>query len=199
MLFTLTAPPSNGLEQRSQRQLQRLCRTEETLRDTFGRIQPGHDYPYVSGADWSTHDLIAYLLEQTGPAELTAATWSVGEHVAHRLITLMEAGQLSAVHMLVDWRVQVRTPSFLPVARHRLSKVSVTSCHAKVFTLLNDDWGVAVVGSANFTNNPRIEAGHLTTSRETAEFHRRWILAEIDHAAPFGEDMRRRGKKDGRR
>jgi hypothetical protein len=57
---------------------------------------------------------------------------------------------------------------------------------------------ISVVGSANFTSNPRIEAGHISTNPQTADFHAAWMMAEINNAAPFGVDMRKKGKADGR-
>jgi len=198
MLFDLQPPPSNAEQVESSKQAARLCKIRERLESAFGCFQAGTDYPYASGAEWSTHDLIVYMLDQIGPAHLTAATWSVAEHAAHKLIGLLESRQLLSVSMLVDWRVQVRTPGFLPIARSKFSRIHVSSCHAKCFVLHNDAWHLSCVGSANFTNNPRIEAGHISTSSETAEFHRRWIMDEITKAAPFGADMRKIGKKDGR-
>jgi len=93
---------------------------------------------------------------------------------------------------------KVRTPSFLAVARQQFADIRVSSCHAKAFALINDSWAISCVGSANFTNNPRIEAGHISTARNVAEFHADWIRAEIANAAPFGVDMRKAGKRDGR-
>lgn len=198
MLFDMPPAPQHATELPSPEALARCVRVEQTLREAFGEIRQGYDHPYATGGDWSTHDLLAYLLEQTGPCHLVAATWSVAEHAAHRLIHLLEAGQLLSLTMLVDWRVQVRTPGFMPLAKLRFTRVGVSTCHAKVFALLNDAWGVAGVGSANFTNNPRIEAGHLSTARQVAEFHAGWIRQEVERAAPFGCDMRARGKADGR-
>lgn len=199
MLFELQPPPTSAAEIKTRQQMARLCKTQERLESAFGEIKQGRDYPYATGAEWSTHDLIIYLLEQIGPAQLTAATWSVAEHAAHKLIGLMDEGKLTSIEMLVDWRVQVRTPAFMPIARSKFSRIHVSSCHAKSFTLTNENWAISCVGSANFTNNPRIEAGHLSTSREAADFHRRWIIAEIEKAAPFGVDMRKIGKNDGRK
>lgn len=176
-----------------------MCKIDQILQDAFGKIEQGHDYPYATGAEWSTHDLIFYLLRQIGPADLTAATWSVAEHAAQKLIGMLKNRELLSVNMLVDWRVQVRTPGFLPLARSKFSKISVSSCHAKIFVLQNEEWSISVVGSANFTSNPRIEAGHLSTSKTVADFHEKWLMDEINNAKPFGCDMRNQGKKDGRK
>ena len=175
-----------------------LAQVDMTITDAFGKLEAGKEYPFCSGALWSTHDLIAWCLRQIGPASLTACTWSMAEHAATKLIALLEAGSLTSVAMLVDWRVQVRTPAAMPLARLHFSDIRVTTCHAKVWILRNEQWSISVVGSANFTNNPRIEAGHLSTLPAIASFHEEWIKAEIANSKPFGVDMRK-ARQDGRK
>lgn len=176
-----------------------ICKADIKLQEAMPSIQQGMDYPYASGGDWSTHDLIKHLLQFTGPAHLHAATWSVSDAATQTLVGLCRDGLLLSIRMLVDWRVQVRTPGFLAIARQEFADVRVSSCHAKCFVLHNQRWCVSCVGSANFTGNPRIEAGHISTSSAVGDFHRRWIESEIKNAAPFGIDMRKVGKPDGRK
>jgi hypothetical protein len=175
-----------------------LMKADVALSEAFPEIVNGFEYPYATGGDWSTHDLIFYLLGKIGPASLVAATWSVSEAAAIKLASALDSGLITDISFLVDWRVQVRTPSFLSVAREKFADVRVSSCHAKAFVLRNENWAISVVGSANFTNNPRIEAGHMSTNAKAADFHAGWILAEIKNAQPFGLDMRKRGRADGR-
>jgi len=40
------------------------------LTEVFGTIAQDQVIPYVSLGDWSTHDLLFFLLEQTGPARV---------------------------------------------------------------------------------------------------------------------------------
>jgi hypothetical protein len=176
----------------------RLISARSVVSAAFPVIEPETEYPFATGAEWSTHDLISHILETTGPAHLVACRWSMEAHAAEKLMILLGAGNLLSVSMLVDWRVQVRNPHALKLGEMNFAKIRVTSCHAKVFCLHNDTWSVSCVGSANFTNNPRIEAGHLSTSKKITDFHRAWILEEIDNAKPFGIDMRKAGH-DGRK
>lgn len=170
---------------------------EVILEDVFGTIKQGYDYPFATGALWSTHDLMSYILRQIGPAHIVFATWSVATSACDRLISMQSKGEILSISALVDWRVQVRTPGVLTLAKHMFSNIKVSSCHAKAFVMQNDDWNISIVGLANLTNNPRIECGHLSTSATVADFHKSWILAEINNSKPFGMDMRKL-KKDGR-
>ena len=40
----------------------------------IGEIVPGEITQFVTKGEWSTHDLLAHILQQTGPAEVSIAT-----------------------------------------------------------------------------------------------------------------------------
>jgi hypothetical protein len=175
----------------------RIYSAQSKVASAFGTIEQGKDYPFASGSLWSTHDILRYILGFAGPCSLTMATWSIATAAADLLVDWKRSGLLNSVAMLVDWRVQVRTPGVLTLAKEHFTDIRVTCCHAKAFVMQNDTWNISLIGSANLTNNPRIECGHLSTSKTVADFHKSWILAEIANAKPFGLDMRK-AKPDGR-
>ena len=195
MLFSLESKRPKAVEVTTAPLTPVLMRADIALAEAFPCIEHGRDYAYATAGDWSTMDLITHILRTTGPASLTASTWSVSEAAVINLTSAIQAGALTEVHFLVDWRVSVRTPSFMAIARQKFADVRVTTCHAKVFVLSNQEWAISCVGSANFTSNPRIEAGYLSTNPQIADFHTAWIMAEINRADPFGLDIRKRGKR----
>jgi len=175
----------------------RLALAAQRLQDAIPAIRQGETIHYASGGVWSTHDLIEYILETTGPCHLAAATWSMSNEPCAKLVSMQADGRLLSMAMLFDWRVQVRCPEALALTKSHANRVRVSTCHAKAACLHNDDWAITIVGSANLTNNPRIEAGIIFTDRAAWQFHSAWILGEIDNAKPFGIDMRK-AKPDGR-
>ena len=52
---------------------------------------------------------------------------------------------------------------------------AVCPCHAKLYIMRNDAWAITICGSANLTNNPRIEVSTITEDRQVAGFHVDWI------------------------
>ncbi len=160
--------------------------------EVIGRLEPGATIHYATCGDWSMHDLIFHLLEQTGPAALWGASWSVTEDPCRHLVRELEAGRLTEINLLFDWRVKVRCPETFHLARHHAARVHLSSCHAKVCCLFGEHLQLAIVGSANFTNNPRIEAGVICADPAIAEFHRSWIAAEIARSDPFETAKKRR-------
>ena len=163
-----------------------LAKSTETLSECWPVLTPGQHIHYATAGLWSSHDLLFHLLAQTGPARIWIATWSMTEEPVRMLVQGMESGLIEELQLLLDVRVQVRNPSVLAFAKMQASQVRTSICHAKVTVLENQAWAIAIVGSANYTNNPRIESGVVIENREVARFHARWIQDEIDHCKPFG-------------
>lgn len=167
-----------------------LLRANEKLK--IISIDKGEAVHFVSMGDWSTHNLVEHLLKTTGPATVYAATWSVTENPIRQLMRLADAGKIKELNLVIDWRVKVRCPQSLQLSRAAFANVRAANCHAKATVIQNKDWNISIIGSANYTNNPRIEAGVITESKQIANFHKDWIMAEINNADPF--EAKKRGK-----
>lgn len=142
---------------------------------------------YVSLAEWSTHDLMAELLEMTGPAHLHFATWSMSEDALRQIVGWLDSGKLLSTVALLDWRIKVRRPEAWQLAHHALGTVRAVQCHAKMFVLTGGAFDVAVVGSANLTANPRVEAGVIHADRTIAAFHVDWLTQAAEGGTPWDE------------
>lgn len=155
------------------------------LQDVFGTINQDQVIPYVSLGDWSTHDLLFFLLEQTGPARVWFTTWAISEYAIRQLYQFVEHGMILQLKGIFDYRNGVRKPAELQFLQQITTEIKPAKCHAKVTVIENDDWGISIVGSANFTRNPRIEAGVLFTCRNVAEFEKNWIERELANKSVF--------------
>ena len=162
-----------------------LCKGSAKLQELFPTLEQNRCLHYVSNGDWSTHELVMHLLELIGPAELYFTTWSLKEYPVRLFLDAMESGKITHLYALLDSRVKVRNPDVFQLAKHNFSKVRQYDCHAKVSVLINDKWVVSIVGSANMTNNPRVEACMLSTNQEVGHFHKNWILELINNGHPL--------------
>lgn len=132
-------------------------------------------YDYVSRGDWSHFELLEYILNNIQPAQLYFSTWSISELSARKLVGWLDSGRITSVVALVDFRAKNRHPAAYHLARHHISDMRVGSCHAKVTVLKHAAGYVTIVGSANWTENPRIEAGIISTNESTGLGHIKWI------------------------
>ena len=162
-----------------------IGKANEKLHQVFGSLVQSQSIHYASMGDWSTHDLLFFLLEQTGPAKVYFTTWAISEYAIRQLYLFIEQGLILELKGIFDYRNGVRKPAELQFLKNITTDIKAAKCHAKVTVIENDHWGISVVGSANYTRNPRIEAGVLCSDKAVAAFHRNWILNELSNTSAF--------------
>lgn len=155
-------------------------KNKRNLDACFGSFVENQTIKYFTDGAWSMHQLLQYLLEQVGPAVVHLSTWTLTEGPARILLNLKDAGLITELHCLFDYRIEGRTPKTFHLVRSIADSIKLTKCHAKVATMVNDRKGVSIVGSANFSKNNRLEAGTVFTSRESALFDEKWISDKIN-------------------
>ena len=160
-----------------------IGKANEKLHQVFGQVVDGQSVHYASLGDWSTHDLLFFLLEQTGPARVYFTTWAISEYAIRQLYQFIEHGLILELKGIFDYRNGIRKPAELQFLQKITTDIKAAKCHAKVTVIENDNWGISVVGSANYTRNPRIEAGVLCCDKTVAAFHRDWILNELSNTS----------------
>lgn len=149
------------------------------LDSAIGRLEHERHTHFVTMGSWSMHQLVIYLLEQIGPSALYMTSWSMTEQPLRALLNMKLQGLITEAHCILSDRLIERTPEVYDVARHVFTQLKLIKLHAKVCVLENADWCIAIVGSANWTKNPRVEAGVIDTRREVGEYHKKWILDEL--------------------
>ena len=169
----------------------KLGKSAATVSAVIGRVKMGETVHYVSNGEWSMHDLLFHLISITGPARVTLCSWSISEKAVRRIIEAFNDNVLIDLRCVFDWRVKVRRPEVLSMVQKNIRNIALTACHAKVTVIENDDWSIAIIGSANYTNNPRIESGVIACDKAVAGFHREWMEKEIRGGHPFEDDSRK--------
>jgi len=162
-----------------------ICKNPTKLMTLINSLAAHKSIWYVSDGDWSMHDLIMQLLKQYNPAELFITTYALREFSVRQLILAQDRKEISSVNMVLDYRAQVRTPEVYQLASLNLNKIYLTGIHAKVTVLKTADVSISIVGSANWTSNPRIEAGVISMNKELAEFNISWIKKVMENAEIF--------------
>lgn len=166
-----------------------IGKKRQTLDYVIGNIQPGETIHFATGAEWSMIDLLIYLLEQTGPADVLISTFEISEFPARLLHQLIEMKMITKLECLLDYRSKERKAGVFQLMQNISVKLKSVPCHAKVTVITNGDWQVCVIGSANYTRNIRIEAGIICTDPRAVEFHHRWMHQELNNEQPFGYEL----------
>lgn len=162
-----------------------ICKSPDKLKLLLESLQPGKQTFYVSDGDWSMNDLVMELLKKYQPAEVYITTYALRELPVRQLILAQERHEIFSLKMLVDVRAQIRTPEVFQLAKLNATQIFLTSIHAKVTVIRSLAGCVSIVSSANWTQNPRIEAGVITLDNDVADFHINWIQKVMDNAEIF--------------
>ena len=152
------------------------------LKETVAILAPDTLTHYVTYGKWSLHQLIHYLVLQTGPADLYITTWSMTEDPVRSLLMLKKKGLLKRVECLLSERISERTPEVMQLARNVFDRLKFYKSHAKAFILVGERMSVVNVGSANLTRNKKNEIGVIDSSTAAVDFHLTWMKNEFAKA-----------------
>lgn len=155
------------------------------LKQTIGELRQDQVVQFCTGGRWSMHQLLNYTLLHTGPAKVWMTTWTITEEPMRALLSMIKEGLITELNAVLDYRIEKRKPEAFQLASNLISRIKLTKCHAKVLVVKNEDWNVSVVTTANFSKNPRIEAGVIFTDKESAAFHSQWIDDVIEGKEVF--------------
>lgn len=149
------------------------------IADAIGDLDHGNNIFFLTDGAWSNIDLIGYILNTTGPARLFFTTWSIAADTISKLGAWKDNGQLFSIHAILDQGIRNRKPEILQLAMGTFANLKLTKIHAKVTVIQNEKYSVVLMGSANFTKNPRKEIGMIIKSRQLADANIKWILEEF--------------------
>jgi len=151
---------------------------ECTMAEAVGELAPGRTTHFVTAGSWSLYELLAYVLRSNHAmnCRVEAFTWNLGEAAVRAVIALREQGHIASIRVLCHNQMKSSAGAAVAVLQQHAEKVVLYNNHAKGFLILADDgrtW--SCIGSANFANNPRMEAGVITMDPKVREMHLSWL------------------------
>ncbi len=134
---------------------------------------------WVSDGSWSMHDMLVSLLNITGTAELFIATYAMSETPARIITQLKAAKQITRLTTILDNRVDTRSAGSFQLMKAMSDEMVMVDVHAKVTLIINENWQLAVIGSANYTENKRFETGIIAEANNVVELQKKWMLKAL--------------------
>lgn len=145
-------------------------------------LKDGQGIYFMTDGAWSNIDIISKLLELIGRCSIDFCTWSISTDAIRKFTEWQEIGLISELNVLLDQGIRNRKPEIYQQATAAFKNLSLLKCHAKVAVLQNETYSFCIIGSANFTNNPRKEAGLIIRQKNIADQNINWIRKEIGNA-----------------
>lgn len=119
-----------------------------------------HGVYVLTFGEFSLSDVLAALLDRTGPAQVTACTWTAAAADLEQQMRWLEDGRIRSLRFLVDQSFRARQPAYAArlVELFGPGAVRTTRTHAKFATVRGGGWDFAVRTSMNRNSNPRLES-----------------------------------------
>jgi len=160
------------------------------MREAIGDLAPRRVIFFVTAGSWAMHDLLRYVLDITGPAEVHCFTWAVSPPGAQEVIKLITSGKITKCYFMAHYMMRKMCAGAMAMLQNHCVKCVGARNHSKGFILKNDRWTVSVIASANYSNNPTIEGGAITTDPAVYEMNRKWLDPIFENEDDFiGRNM----------
>lgn len=138
----------------------------------IGHLSPGDEICGITNGQFSLVDIIEHVLRETGPADVTVATWTMGIYDTERAHEFVRNGLIRSIRFVLDPSMFGRRPelSAILVAGFGSAAFRAVNSHAKFATIRGDRLAVAVRSSMNLNPNNRLESFDLSVCGETTAF-----------------------------
>ena len=151
----------------------------------------GHSYSLLSFGDWSLKELVMHIARIIGPCDVVSTTYGLGTRASKGIIRALDIGLFRSFSFLYDKKVREYKEEAHNVCASRFP-VKITSIHAKITILKNEEWGVMVTGSANWSdNNAKIEHAEVIVNREKADFFYEILKKSIECKAILPSEIKK--------
>lgn len=157
----------------------------QKLQEALAGLKHNMHLHFPSYAMWSSHEVLSALLDITGPVDIHMTSWSIAENPVRQLIRMIDSGKVLNLTCLFHERTPKNHPAAWQLLQRNVARVRLVKIHAKQMVLINKDWGISVVCTANFNRNKNIERYVICTHRNIAEADAAWINEVYERGAPF--------------
>ncbi len=146
----------------------------QALDELFNSQAPHIDF--MTAGNLSLHNILELLLHKYGPClSLYLSTWAIKEAAARSIFDLKERKLIGKLCGVFDYRIESVDYKSFQLIKPLFANYALTKIHAKVILVEYADRQFTILTSANMSNNPRIEAGFISTGEITFNFHKRWM------------------------
>lgn len=140
--------------------------------DAIGKLSAGMELYVLTFGQFSLIDALAYLVEQTGPADVDVAVWTAAHADITRAIDLLERSHVRRMRWVVDRSFASREPACIQRMRDSFgdAAIRVTATHCKFAAIRTERWNLAVRTSMNLNENTRLENLEISDDRAFCGF-----------------------------
>ena len=154
-------------------------------------LKPLGDKPYQAYLSnvLQVADILEWILEQVGTAEVWQTSFSISEEFLRRLFFIEKSGQVKRFNLVLDHKATNKTLKLWAFITQVIQRTYLADNHSKIL-LVRSDAGdtVSVVTSQNLTRGNRSESAFITTDKEIfATLHAQVEELITNHSVPLND------------
>lgn len=163
-------------------------------------LRPLSDTPYQAYLSNAVQvaDVLEWILEQVGEAEVWQTSFSISEEFLRRLFFIEKSGHVKAFHLVLDHKATNKTLKLWAFISQVIERTYLADNHSKIL-LVKSNAGdtVCVVTSQNLTRGNRSESAFITTDKEIfATLHSQVDDLISNHSVPLNDLFSQRINSD---
>ena len=141
--------------------------------EAFPNLEKGMCEFALSNGSFSLIDLLDYILEFTGSANMDISTWVASYASVRHVEDFLEENRIHNFRFLVDRGfVNTRRPLYNKIIQIYGDVVAVCSNHSKFTIIYNEKYNFVIETSANLNKNNRLENFRVTEDKDYCDFFR---------------------------
>lgn len=130
-----------------------------TAASAIGPLSKERGFFILTNGTFSMIDAVRHVLRETGPAHVLVTTWVPGFQEVVDLADLRDEGAVLSLRFVVDRGFfstrQAKAEEFQRLVGE--ADIRISSTHAKICTIRNEQWDYVLRGSLNLNSNKRAE------------------------------------------
>lgn len=163
-------------------------------------LKPLADKPsqaYLSNAI-QVADILEWILEQVGIAEIWQTSFSISEEFLRRLFFICKANKVSRINLVLDHKATNKTLKLWAFITQVIERTYLADNHSKILLVKSESGDtVSVVTSQNLTRGNRAESAFISTDPEIFA----GLFAQVNdlitnHSVPLNDLFRERINAD---
>ena len=163
-------------------------------------LKPLSDNPYQAYLSNAVQvaDVLEWILEQVGEAEVWQTSFSISEEFLRRLFFIEKSGRVKAFHLVLDHKATNKTLKLWAFISQVIERTYLADNHSKIL-LVKSTAGdtVCVVTSQNLTRGNRSESAFISTDKEIfATLHAQVDDLISNHSVPLNDLFAQRINSD---
>ncbi len=154
-------------------------------------LKPLGDKPYQAYLSnvLQVADILEWILEQVGTAEVWQTSFSISEEFLRRLFFIEKSGQVKRFNLVLDHKATNKTLKLWAFITQVIERTYLADNHSKIL-LVRSDAGdtISVVTSQNLTRGNRSESAFITTDEEVFNtLHKQVMDLITSHSVPLND------------